>query len=70
MENGLFMPDQAIVDGEPAKGKVIAVGAEVKQVKEGDILLWDRKNYAQTVVFDTQKYALLRESMAFGVLED
>jgi co-chaperonin GroES (HSP10) len=50
------------------RAQVIAVGPEVKQVKEGDLVVTFNGTMAGTIVIDGDKYLMLREEHIAGVL--
>ncbi len=63
---GIYLPDTA--KEKPQKGKVEAVGSEVKDVKVGDIVLFDK--YAGSKVnIDGTDYLILKEEDILGILE-
>lgn len=56
--SGLFLPDSA--QEKPKVAKVVAVGANVKNVKVGDQIIY--KEYSATdVKVDGQKYLIVKE---------
>ncbi|MDB5163847.1 MAG: molecular chaperone GroES, chaperonin GroES [Candidatus Saccharibacteria bacterium] len=56
--SGLYLPDQA--QEKPKTAKVVAVGAGVKQIKNGDRILY--KGYSTTEVkVDGTDYLLVKE---------
>lgn len=64
---GIYVPD--VAKEKPQKGKVHAVGSEVKTVKVGDTVLFDK--YSGTKVsFDNTEYLILKEEDILGVFEN
>ena len=56
--SGLFLPENAAE--KPKIAKVVAVGKEVKQVKNGDRIVY--KSYSTTEIkVDDQEYILVKE---------
>jgi chaperonin GroES len=63
---GIYVPDTA--KEKPQKGKVEAVGAEVKHVKVGDTILFDK--YSGTKVnLDNNEYLIIKEDDILGIVE-
>jgi chaperonin GroES len=63
---GIYVPD--VAKEKPQKGKVQAVGSEVKTVKANDTVLFDK--YSGTKVnFDNTEYLILKEEDILGVFE-
>lgn len=63
---GIYVPDTA--KEKPQRGKVEAVGSEVKEVKVGDEVLFDR--YAGSKVrLNGTEYLILKEEEILGILE-
>jgi co-chaperonin GroES (HSP10) len=66
---GLSLPDTAQEKWESAMGLVVAVGPDVKQVKEGDVVLAYGDQVARTVkVNPGYRYVVLAEDRLSGVL--
>ncbi len=64
---GIYVPDTA--KEKPQRGKVEAVGSEVKEVKVGDEVLFDR--YAGSKVrLNGTEYLILKEEEILGILEN
>jgi len=63
---GLYIPDAA--KEKPQKGRVEAVGGEVKTVKVGDEVLFDKYSGSK-VSFDGADYLIIKEDDILGVLE-
>lgn len=63
---GIYVPD--VAKEKPQKGKVHAVGSDVKSVKVGDMILFDK--YSGTkITFDNTEYLILKEEDILGVFE-
>ncbi len=57
-KSGIILPDSA--QEKPKMAKVLAVGTEVKEVKEGDVVLY--KSYGpDDVKVDGQEYMIAKE---------
>jgi chaperonin GroES len=64
---GLFIPDSA--KEKPQKGVVEAVGSEVKDVKVGDTVLFDKYSGSK-VNIDEVEYLIVKEEDILGVIEN
>jgi chaperonin GroES len=62
---GLFIPDAA--KEKPQRGKVEAVGKEVKEVKVGDIILFDKYSGSK-ISIDNEDYLIVKEEEVLGVI--
>ena len=62
---GLYIPDSA--KEKPQSGKVEAVGAEVKQLKIGDKILFDRYSGSK-ISIDNVEYLIVKEEDVLGIL--
>ena len=63
---GIYIPDAA--KEKPQKGKVEAVGGEVKSVKAGDMILFDKYSGSK-INMDVADYLILKEEDILGVFE-
>lgn len=63
---GIYVPD--VAKEKPQKGKVQAIGSEVKNVKVGDTILFDKYSGAK-VSFEDMEYLILKEEDILGVFE-
>jgi chaperonin GroES len=64
---GIYVPD--VAKEKPQKGKIQAVGSEVKNVKVGDTILFDK--YSGTKIsFENTEYLILKEEDILGVFEN
>jgi chaperonin GroES len=62
---GIFIPDAA--KEKPQRGKVEAVGKEVKEVKVGDIILFDKYSGSK-INIDNEDYLIVKEEEVLGVI--
>ena len=65
-KGGLYVPDTA--KEKPQKGKVEAVGSEVKEVKVGDSVLFDKYSGSKVKMND-QEYLIIKEEDILGIIE-
>ena len=64
--SGIIIPDNA--KEKPSRGKVLAVGSDVEEVKEGDIVVFGK--YAGTdLILDDNEYLVLEVSDVLGIVE-
>jgi len=63
---GIYLPDTA--KEKPQKGKVEAIGSEVKEVKVGDVVLFDKYSGSKINIEGTE-YLILKEEDILGILE-
>lgn len=63
----LFIPDTA--HEKPMGAKVVAVGPDVKHIKEGDFILVGRYAGAECT-FREVKYTIIRETEVLGIVPD
>lgn len=63
---GIYVPD--VAKEKPQKGEVIAVGSEVKEVKVGDIVLFD-KYAGSKIKVDDVEYLIIKEEEILGIVE-
>lgn len=62
---GIYLPDTA--KEKPQKGKVEAVGSEVKEIKAGDIVLFDKYSGSK-INIEGSDYLILKEEDILGIL--
>jgi chaperonin GroES len=62
---GLFIPDSA--KEKPQSGKVEAIGDEVKSLKTGDKILFDRYSGSK-INIDNIEYLIIKEEDVLGIL--
>jgi chaperonin GroES len=63
---GLYIPDSA--KEKPQKGLVEAVGSEVKEVKVGNTILFDKYSGSK-VIIDSNEYLIIKEEDILGIVE-
>ncbi len=63
---GLYIPDAA--KEKPQRGKIEAIGSEVKNVKVGDTVLFDKYSGSK-ITIDSQEYLILKEEDILGIIE-
>ncbi|MBI3803313.1 MAG: co-chaperone GroES [Nitrospirae bacterium] len=63
---GLYIPDAA--KEKPQRGKIEAVGSEVKGVKVGDTILFDKYSGSK-ITLENQEFLILKEEDILGILE-
>ncbi len=64
---GIYVPDTA--KEKPQRGKVEAVGAEVKEVKVGDEVMFDRYSGSKVKMNGTE-YLIIKEEDILGIVEE
>ena len=63
---GLYIPDTA--KEKPQKGTVEAVGSEVKEIKIGNTILFDKYSGSK-VIIDNNEYLIVKEEDILGIVE-
>lgn len=63
---GLYVPD--VAKEKPQKGSVYAVGAEVKEVKAGNTVLFDKYSGSKLKI-DNVEYLIIKEEDILGIIE-
>lgn len=63
---GLYIPEAA--KEKPQKGKVEAVGSEVKSLKVGETILFDKYSGSK-ITIDGTEYLIIKEEDVLGVFE-
>ena len=63
---GIFLPETA--KEKPQKGKIEAVGSEVKDVKVGSVILFDKYSGSK-INIDGTDYLILKEEDILGIFE-
>ncbi|MEK7286605.1 MAG: co-chaperone GroES [Nitrospirota bacterium] len=64
--SGLYIPDAA--KEKPQKGEIQAIGGEVKNVKVGEVILFDKYSGSK-ITIDSQEYLILKEEDILGIIE-
>lgn len=62
---GLYVPDNA--KEKPQQGKVEAIGSEVKEVKVGDTVLFDKYSGSKVKVAD-KEHLIIKEEDILGIV--
>jgi chaperonin GroES len=63
---GIYIPDSA--KEKPQKGKVEAIGSEVKDVKVGNTILFDKYSGSK-INMDGTDYLIVKEEDILGIVE-
>ncbi|MGE5238228.1 MAG: co-chaperone GroES [Chloroflexota bacterium] len=63
---GIYVPD--VAKEKPQKGQVEAVGSEVKEVKAGNTVLFDKYSGSKIKINDVE-YLIIKEEDILGILE-
>ena len=63
---GIYVPD--VAKEKPQKGTVTAVGSEVKEVKAGNTVLFDKYSGSKIKLDDTE-YLIVKEEDLLGIIE-
>lgn len=63
---GIYVPD--VAKEKPQKGIVDAVGSEVKEVKAGNTVLFDKYSGSKVKLNDTE-YLIVKEEDLLGIIE-
>ena len=65
---GLYVPDTANKE-KPQQGKVEAVGSDVKEVKVGDVVLFDRYSGSK-IKIDDKDHLIVKEEDLLGIIQN
>jgi chaperonin GroES len=63
---GIYVPD--VAKEKPQRGTVEAVGSEVKEVKKGNTVLFDKYSGSKIKLNDTE-YLIVKEEDILGIIE-
>lgn len=63
---GIYVPD--VAKEKPQRGIVEAVGSEVKEVKVGDIVLFDKYSGSKIKLNDVE-YLIIKEEDILGIIQ-
>jgi chaperonin GroES len=63
---GIYIPDSA--KEKPQKGKVESIGLEVKSVKAGDQVLFDKYSGSK-ILLEEKEYLIIKEEDILGIFE-
>ena len=64
---GIYIPESA--KEKPQKGIIEAVGSEVKEIKVGDIILFDKYSGSK-INIDNNEYLIIKEEDILGIVQD
>ena len=64
---GLYIPDTA--KEKPQRGEVQAIGSEVKDIKVGDKILFDKYSGSKINIDDVE-YLIIKEEDVLGIIEE
>ena len=64
---GIYIPESA--KEKPQKGVIEAVGSEVKEIKVGDIILFDKYSGSK-INIDNNEYLIIKEEDILGIIQD
>ncbi len=63
--SGIIIPDNA--KEKPSRGKVLAIGSDVEEVKEGDTVVFGKYSGTE-LVLDDKEYLVLEVSDVLGIV--
>jgi chaperonin GroES len=63
---GIYIPESA--KEKPQKGVIEAVGSEVKEIKVGDIILFDKYSGSK-INIDNNEYLIIKEEDILGIIQ-
>ena len=64
---GIYIPESA--KEKPQKGVIESVGSEVKEIKVGDIILFDKYSGSK-INIDNNEYLIIKEEDILGIIQD
>ncbi len=64
---GIYIPESA--KEKPQKGIIEAVGSEVKEIKIGDVILFDKYSGSK-INIDNNEYLIIKEEDILGIIQD
>lgn len=64
---GIYIPESA--KEKPQKGVIEAIGSEVKEIKVGDIILFDKYSGSK-INIDNNEYLIIKEEDILGIIQD
>ena len=62
---GIYIPEAA--KEKPQRGKVEATGKDVKEIKAGDIVLFDKYSGSK-IKIDDEEYLIIKEEEVLGII--
>lgn len=63
---GIYIPESA--KEKPQKGVIEAVGSEVKEIKVGDVILFDKYSGSK-INIDNNEYLIIKEEDILGIVQ-
>ena len=63
--SGIIIPDNA--KEKPSQGKVLAIGSDVEEVKEGDVVVFGKYSGTE-LTLDDKEYLVLEVSDVLGII--
>lgn len=63
---GIYIPESA--KEKPQKGIIEAVGSEVKEIKVGDVILFDKYSGSK-INIDNNEYLIIKEEDILGIIQ-
>ena len=64
---GIYIPESA--KEKPQKGIIEAVGSEVKEIKVGDVILFDKYSGSK-INIDNNEYLIIKEEDILGIVQN
>jgi len=64
---GIYIPESA--KEKPQKGVIEAVGSEVKEIKVGDVILFDKYSGSK-INIDNNEYLIIKEEDILGIVQN
>jgi chaperonin GroES len=64
---GIYIPESA--KEKPQKGVIEAVGSEVKEIKVGDVILFDKYSGSK-INIDNNEYLIIKEEDILGIIQN
>ena len=64
---GLYIRESA--KEKPQKGVIEAIGSEVKEIKVGDVILFDKYSGSK-INIDNNEYLIIKEEDILGIVQD
>jgi chaperonin GroES len=64
---GIYIPESA--KEKPQRGIIEAVGSEVKEIKVGNVILFDKYSGSK-INIDNNEYLIIKEEDILGIIQD
>jgi chaperonin GroES len=64
---GIYIPESA--KEKPQKGVIEAIGSEVKEIKVGDVILFDKYSGSK-INIDNNEYLIIKEEDILGIIQN